>query len=246
MRIRFHNHTGKPDCEVLPLFELAAAQFPTVTGTIDVHFRQTKLMKSFTYTIGKGVESGKEGTYRKLYWGRTNCRTWIKVLVDFDGKFPYTIKQLPYFHQHKIAIKPYTMNDWCECVFHVAAHEFAHCTQPGKKSVFGVINHRRKSRREVYCEDRATDALEVYRKPESQEWLSIRRGKLADAAHLAWCAEKAKDTSSAKLEHKRRLTVKWERKAKLAKTKISKLKVAIKRYEKQIDAQHGLAANAGK
>jgi hypothetical protein len=212
MRIKFFNHTSRPDSEVLPLFEMAASRFPTVTGTIKAHFRACP---------------GGTINRKRLFGGRTNCRTWIKVRVDFEGDFPYACDKLAYFPQHEIPVAPYVLNDWREAVIHVAAHEFAHCTVPGRTW--------RKSRKEVYCENRATEVLEYYRTQEAKDWLAARTEEIKASAIARQAKIAARKSPERRIEAKRELLAKWERKAKLAKTKIFKLKSSIRRYEKRMD-----------
>lgn len=213
MRLQIKNRSGVPDVEIEALTRYAASFFPTVTGKISVHV--TKSQRLFGGCC---------------YFGRQ--RIDIRCRFTNEG-LPWTRKgqMLGYFPQHQIplAAPMPECKTWRDIFVMVAAHEFAHCTGPGEKW--------RKSRREVYCEKRAAEVLAAFQTPEGRYEARRIEAEMIDAS--IQCAVKQKqqravvNSPDSKIAHLAALQAKWMRKAKLAATKIRKLKTRIKYWERK-------------
>lgn len=127
------------------------------------------------------------------------------------------------------------LNDWRECLVYVAAHEFAHIAgRSGRKNG------------EMGCDFAGHDALEEYRRirAELDETIDLQISQKALKKLAACQREKERKldakSTSAKLAKSRRLLAQWERKARLAATKIKKYRrsvAALARSEAKKTAQ---------
>ncbi len=221
MRLRFKNRSGLPASEIEPLVRFAAKFFPTVTGAISIHVTKS----------------------RRLFGGMCyHHRTRIDISCRFTNEgLPWQRKNLGSFPQHEIplAVPMPECRTWQDIFVMVAAHEFGHCTGPGTKW--------RKSRMERYCEARAAEVLAAFQTPEGQaEVAAMKAAMIQDAGkadEVAAERKAARGSPDAKLEHLAALKTKWERKAKLAATKLKKLRVRMKYWERK--AAVGVAATKG-
>lgn len=215
MRLKINNVSGIPDYEVLPIVRYAASFFG-FSGDVECAVKRTS----------------RHHYYGTAWWSRRYCVLHIQKM---EYKEPIKVDHLVYFRSHQIEIKPFELRDWKESLVHLAAHEFAHLTKPG--------HNWRKSRREVYCENRATEVLEAYRTPEGQEKVGSDSRVIQTHVAAKECIETAKkiiaSSPERKLDRLKELQSTWERKSKLATTKLKKIRKRIKYYEKktQLDLQ---------
>lgn len=219
MRLQIHNASKAPDSRIFALIRYAATFFPSVTGKVRVRFSETK----------------NQGCLCQRLWGgfcRRSLVPFITVnstLNDGHPRLPFSTEVLGYFRSSQIPVAPYSLTTPDEIILHVAAHEFAHLTSPGTRF--------RKSRIEVYCENRATEVLEASRTPEGQAWIAAERARMEapspeptphdiEAEKRAALDKKAANVA-AKLKR-------WQTKAKRAATAIKKLTRQQRRLEKQL------------
>ncbi len=209
MRVKVINKSDRPDEILIPLAEYAAAFFPHRTGTVEVVFK-----------------TARSGYPRGRCYGRRTCYIWIERLGATQMKYPATFDQMHYFrHANHEAVKPLTAAGWKEYCLNVIAHEMEHTTKGNRLM--------RRSRQEIHAWNRGVQVVEASRTLEAQSVLR-KRGEEIVAAGLAKIEKReAKKTPESKRAHLEGLMMKWFKKAKLAQTKIRKLKTRIRYYEKK-------------
>lgn len=213
MRVKIENKSSRPDETVIALAEFAATFFPHVTGIIPVTVKNSRRMN-----CARGVCRGRRA-----------CVIWIPLKYEFDSedkRYPKTFKQMHYFrHANQDDVKTVTLADWKEELLAIIAHEMEHTTRGNRQM--------RRSRQEVHAWNREVEVLEEYRKPEVQASIQKRIEEiLASRLRKIDKAQEAKQPE-AKIVHLSGLKDKWLRKLKLAQTKIRKLNIRIKYFERK-------------
>jgi hypothetical protein len=93
----------------------------------------------------------------------------------------------------------------------------------------------RRSRQEAHAEARATEILDEFRKPEARAWLFSRGAEIAAARERERERRAERNAPWARLQRLEELKKKWERRKKLAATKLGKIAKRIKYYEGKVD-----------
>lgn len=142
----------------------------------------------------------------------------------------------------------YELRDYREALVVVAAHEFTHLAQfEGRRQRIAALHQRgefeaaktiraeRHSTRELQCEIAAVRALEAFRAARAEVDAEIAAAVAAEVGRAE--ARRARGAAArspeAKLKAIRGLQVKWERKLKMARTKLRKLAMRARYYEKR-------------
>ena len=227
MRLRIFNRSSAPDSRIHALIQFASEFFVSVTGRVRVTFTESrKLGKNYSPAPGKTREN-----YQRLFgghcaWNRHDPTISVRsTLNDNHPCLPFRREVLGYFPGCKIPIQPYEHRSVDEIIIHVAAHEFAHLLPRGHKF--------RKSRIEVFCENRATEVLEAFRSPAGQSRYAALKAELElpAPAKPEIAPDEAVRQEIEKLEARLK---RWESKRKRAETAIRKLNQAIKYRHKKL------------
>jgi hypothetical protein len=215
-----------PTLHIEALMRYAASHF-SVAGNVVATFRETRTPKKYRLNPEnpKGPLLEEPDVVRQPLWGGycswNNKKVSVRATLNPNHpQLPYKTATLGYFrgstavtaHSSGIPIKPYELHTPNEIIVHVAAHEFAHVMPAGSKF--------RKSRIEVFCENRATEVLEAFRTPEGQQWIENWKAQQVkpEAPKLAPEEKLAAELVSVEAKLKR-----WTTKAKRAATAIKKL-----------------------
>jgi hypothetical protein len=221
VKLTIINKTGLREEDIAPYVELAA-QCVTVRGrvTSKIHFV-------------------KRGSWR-WFSGFANYRGSVTIGMP-RAEYFHTFEQstLGYFAQHKIPLrKPYRIDTWQELLVSIAAHEFAHLMSSGN------CNKHRKSVGELFCEERAADAVELLRSEKGQSYIRERtesinaqRCKLVAVSQAKRAALSSPDTKKARLLDARK---RWTTKAKRAATALRKIERQLRRLDRVTAARTAL------
>lgn len=216
MRVYFTNTTGSEDAHLHALADYAASFFPHRTGKVYL-----------------AVKRGKRS--HGVCIGRSHCTVWLAK--PGAVAYPKTFEQMHYFrHANHDEVKTLTCNDWWERALSIIAHEFEHTTKGNCKM--------RRSQQEIHAWNRSVEVVEASRTREGQTDIAARFTEYVAAE--AACANRVatKKTPEFKLQRIIELQIKWQRKLKLAQTKLRKLKVRAKYFEKKA-AANVAAQNVG-
>lgn len=156
-------------------------------------------------------------------WGGGNR---IMVRMPRDEAFkPFERTTLGYFRSHEIPLrKPYRIDNWWELLVNIAAHEFAHCTP------MGIMN--RKSRIELFCEQKAAEAVELLRSPEGQAFIAEAQHATQERASRVAQKQAYAKTPEFKLAQLRAREKRWITRSRRAVTALKKIQRSIRRLEK--------------
>lgn len=202
MRLDIENKTDK---EVDPYIRLAA-QVVNVSGKVRARVHYVRRGSWRWY-------SGRGGSHR------------IRVGMPRDGCFkPFEQTVLGYFRSHQIPLrKPYRVDNWHELLVGIAAHEFAHCMHNG------IAN--RKSRIELFCEEKCAEAIELLRSPEGQAFIEKHQRAAQDRARIVKEKKAAKASPESKLARLRAREKRWITRTRRAVTALKKIRRQINRLE---------------
>lgn len=250
MKLRINNASKAADDFILPLIRFAA-RFFNVSGRVTVNFSETKKV---TETWKSDPRETKGGAMlplipakqrQKLFSGycafSTRNISVCSTLNESHPGLPFARSILGYWPGSKIPVAPYEFTTPEEIIIHVAAHEFAHLMARGQNG--------RRSRQEVFCENKATTVLDAFRTEDGQAWIAAERARMkgepvtvnvseSDSAELigakiALAIEDDPRKAARALEivrlHARRKT--WESKAKRAANALRKINRKLKRLE---------------
>lgn len=209
MRVKVENKSTRPDEIVIALAEYAATFFPHVTGVVPVI-----------------VKNAKSGRPHGMCYGRRRCVIWIERIDNGKIQYPKTYDQMHYFrHANQSDVKPLTVMDWKEHLLAIIAHEMEHTTK-------GNIRMRR-SRQEINAWNREVEVLEAFRMPENSAKVEERIKEILSSGVRKIEKAEFKKSPEYKISQIDALLTKWCRKAKLAQTKIKKLKTRMKYFERK-------------
>lgn len=177
--------------------------------------------------VGRVREVRVTDKAHRVFGGRAwNCGDII-VRVGAPEKFPFrrTWKGWP----------NYEMRDWQEGMVGIAAHEFNHLSQYERQR----RSFRRVSRSEMECEQAAKHAVEEFRGNVDRHVACMEQRKNRAAERSVKTKERKLVARSPerKLANLEAALKRWQRKEKLAKTKIRGIRRKMKYYQRKIDAR---------
>lgn len=218
MRVQFLNMSCRGTAHLAALTDYAASFFPHRPGKV--------------YVTIKNARASSRG----MCHGKTRCTVWLALATN-DCKYPVTFDKMHYFrHANQENVKPITLNNWAEYALAIIAHELEHTTKGNQKM--------RRSRQEIHAWNREVEVVEASRTPEGVADIAKRFCEYVSIETHRFNREDKKKTPEYKLQHIIELQTKWQRKLKLAQTKIRKLKVRAKYFEKKA-AANVAAQNVG-
>lgn len=220
-KLWLRNTSRYPDYEVWPL---AKAAYESIERSLHRHQTMPRIAVKFT---------NYSHTFRgRAYWSERDeqGRDWKRILarVGAPDKFPVRRRD-PRF---KSDMPEYDCRTYREAIVMVIAHEIEHCLgTPGGKDG------------EFRCAMAGWDAIDYFRKYKSEIEAEMAAGKARQA--------KARQSRAARLAQARRPEVRlakklkelqaalsrWQRKSKLAATKVKKYSQAITRCRKKVQSQ---------
>ncbi len=213
MRIKVHNLSDRPNEVIIALCEFAASFFPHRPGTVPVTIKNAK--KRWY---------GKSATRGRCY-GSSRCIVWVER-AGLENTYPVEYDQMHYFrHANHDAVKTMTAANWQEYFLGVVAHELEHTTKGNSRM--------RRSRQEIGAWNRGVAVVEASRTPEAQAIIQARTAEIIASGQKQVDKANFKKSPEYKRQQCEKLMEKWARKAKLASTKIRKLKMRIKYFEKR-------------
>lgn len=150
--------------------------------------------------------------------------TWRRILcrIGRPEKFPVNAR---YAGHRRRDMPEYKVNDWREGIVHIVAHEMAHAFGAGS----GYDG-------EFKCEMSSIDALEHYRKNKSRFCMEVTPVLIALLA-----AEDRPATASDRIELANASLKNWQRKARLAATKVERYQREVNRLTRGLD-RYGVRA----
>lgn len=208
MRIETTNKSDKLDAVIFALADYAATFFPHRSGLVPVI-----------------VKNGKRS--HGVCYGKRRCVIWLRCCrLHGEESFPQVFEQMHYFrHANHEKVKTLTCNTWEERALSIIAHEMEHTTDGNRKM--------RRSRQEIHAWNRSVEVVEASRTPEGQKFIEERISFYRARQLAVLTKQETKKSPQSKQEQCEKLLLKWQRKMKLAQTKIRKLKTRIKYFEKR-------------
>jgi len=202
------------------------SRYPTSDIRYLVHFALQSVGRN---EVGKRVRVRVTNKMYRAFGGRAMGRRYVIVRVGAPESFP--------FKRNRDGWPKYEMRDWRECVVAVAAHEFNHLSQFERQA----RTYRHVKLSEVECEHAAKQAVEEFR-ADIEKHVACMDDRVKRAAdRYEKTREKRREAKSpqGKLARLEEILKRWQRKEKLAKTKIRGIKRRMKYYQRRIDASRG-------
>jgi hypothetical protein len=206
-----------------------------------------KDVEPYLRLAAKVVNTSKKVTATVRYVRRDTWRWYsgygggnrVMIRMPRDEAFrPFEKQTLGYFRSHNIPLrKPYRIDNWWELLVSIAAHEFGHCTP------MGIQN--RKSRIELFCEQKAAEAVELLRSPEGQAFIAEAQRTAQDRASRVAARRAYSKTAEFKLAQLRLREKRWITRTKRAATALKKIRRTIKRLEKKELDNQSAGSNNG-
>ena len=210
MRVQPVNKSSRPDVDVLPLAMYAASFFPHRSGAVPVEIKNSR--RGRPHGICRG--------------GGRRCVVWIER--EGEQKYPQTFDKMHYFRHASVDVLPLTVNSWQEWCLSIIAHELEHTTKGNRLM--------RRSRQEKHAWNRSVEVVEASRTPEGQAIIAAFTEEIRQRSDRQEKTVEFKKSPQAKAARVDKLLTKWQRKLKLAQTKIRKLRTRQKYFEKKIAA----------
>ncbi len=169
------------------------------------------ICKHYEYPV-RWLVSAQIGTTTKwLFSGARGGYRGIRFKINFNEKFP--VNHTYAGRDPKLGWPLFVLNDVDDLIFMLAAHELYHCVQTKKKISMGEKDTDRQAKR-------AYDEFQKVKNTLLADWKRTKEVKPQDI--------KSERAAKAEADLKR-----WERKAKLAKTKVALYKRKVAYYQKQ-------------